>query len=1072
VVLPTNPPYEVRFEHTTNYHWDVFSQNATEKIGGDPASAEGPFGFGKALELDEDANQCVVDDSFRSADDLCIQDPSNCPEGFAVSLFYKNSFSFNPQDLEEKDLTKFKRRYILSTGGGLGSPGVGIFLKGPYLGADLSTGNSTWSLTIKGTLPRNATWNNIAIRWKPPVTTQEAYNNLTAEKRFDEIGGLEVFLNLDKIGHIIEPKLGCDCDDAPPAGGEGGDGTPAGGEGGDAPPVGGEGGDGTAITTTTAPTTTTEATRSTQGATERSTTRSAEGGTERSTTRSAQRSTEEATQGTTEVTTGIVDCPCTPAYTVQTALRKPTVMLGCHKTNSDQTYRDFLGGVYDEVAVWTKHVPDSELAVFMGGYKESFNSVPMNDLIDMMNGVDMSDPAQADTALDVLNSVVDGGGTTPIFRNIYPTTTPFTTENTGSTESSEAKAATEAGAAKEENATEETTTQQDTTTPVSDTKDFDETMKMKQLLMKMTKLKNVPANVTMDMAMKKMEMSKLVGNVLNPIYTGWHQVGEIPGEGGAHQLRESTEQYLMTVLERTVLDQTGRFALEVHGSNSFQQAYKQSTATAIRTNGAYQSSVQFPMPSNARKRFKRQTNTRTDSIFDNSMLVLNALEEWSDIAEYLEVPKHIFSGSCADKDVSYFFDIIKDFPDPGWKNPVAMEVKNVRLDSKVMSISARANSWNNNQFSESCKPDPKLVLSKKIMIYLTTKSNEKSKRQLMFHEDEETTTIAKRHCVKWNPDIGPHGAWDTKDIKTIAINENSASCMSDKLGTFAILAELVEEPRMDDEMSWLTVCKIMGYITSVISLVIFILMIQLSSYLWEQFNILHMNLSLAIIIGHVCMLVADLEVIKEDRHICTIIGCLIQFSYTAAAVLLTAETHACFKAITSGLVGGRAVMYLPFCWGIPFIILGYDVFVNLKEMGTDPQCMVGWDNFVKWHLFSPIITAAGISLVLMFIVLCNLPNSAVRKTSIIEELSSVAGGLLLTVFLFATTWAFGVLAYIKTPDIALPDFYPVFQVLNSWSGVTTFLFLGVSSTRFRTVIQGDVLNRKDAIMKMAAKDTA
>ena len=33
--------------------------------------------------------------------------------------------------------------------------------------------------------------------------------------------------------------------------------------------------------------------------------------------------------------------------------------------------------------------------------EESFNSVPMNDLIDMMNGVDMSDPAQADTALDV-----------------------------------------------------------------------------------------------------------------------------------------------------------------------------------------------------------------------------------------------------------------------------------------------------------------------------------------------------------------------------------------------------------------------------------------------------------------------------------------------------------------------------------------------------------------------------------------------------------------------------------------------------------------------------------------------
>ena len=31
-------------------------------------------------------------------------------------------------------------------------------------------------------------------------------------------------------------------------------------------------------------------------------------------------------------------------------------------------------------------------------------------------------------------------------------------------------------------------------------------------------------------------------------------------------------------------------------------------------------------------------------------------------------------------------------------------------------------------------------------------------------------------------------------------------------------------------------------------------------------------------------------------------------------------------------------------------------------MGTDPMCMVGWDNFVKWHLFSPIITAAGVGI--------------------------------------------------------------------------------------------------------------
>ena len=77
---------------------------------------------------------------------------------------------------------------------------------------------------------------------------------------------------------------------------------------------------------------------------------------------------------------------------------------------------------------------------------------------------------------------------------------------------------------------------------------------------------------------------------------------------------------------------------------------------------------------------------------------------------------------------------------------------------------------------------------------------------------------------------------------------------------------------------------------------------------------------------------------------------------------------------------------------------------------------------------------------------------------------------------FSTTWAFAPLAYLRFPDIALPDFYSAFQVkklivfvisqtqyllqvLNSWTGALVFVLLGLGSTRFRAVVTGGVNTR-------------
>ena len=150
------------------------------------------------------------------------------------------------------------------------------------------------------------------------------------------------------------------------------------------------------------------------------------------------------------------------------------------------------------------------------------------------------------------------------------------------------------------------------------------------------------------------------------------------------------------------------------------------------------------------------------------------------------------------------------------------------------------------------------------------------------------------------------------------------------------------------------------------------------------------------------------------------------------------------QAITGGIIDGRSCAYLPLGWGVPMIALGYNIHASLMDFGDDPKCFVGWSNIVKWQFFLPLLVGAGVcevcrvtntnnliiqlSLLAIVIVTCNLATPAIRKSSILEELSSVSAGLIAMVLFYCITWAFGPLAFIRFPDLAIPDFYPVFQV--------------------------------------------
>ena len=126
-------------------------------------------------------------------------------------------------------------------------------------------------------------------------------------------------------------------------------------------------------------------------------------------------------------------------------------------------------------------------------------------------------------------------------------------------------------------------------------------------------------------------------------------------------------------------------------------------------------------------------------------------------------------------------------------------------------------------------------------------------------------------------------------------------------------------------------------------------------------------------------------------------------------------------------------------------------------MGNDPRCMIGWENPVKTLFGAMMIGSAIGAVVLMLIVMCNMHTSALRKRIFVEELSSVAQGLTFLVLLFAVNWSWFPLVYLKFDEWEIPDFYPAFQITNSWMGFFAFLGIGISSPRFRNTI---IMNRK------------
>jgi hypothetical protein len=546
----------------------------------------------------------------------------------------------------------------------------------------------------------------------------------------------------------------------------------------------------------------------------------------------------------------------------------------------------------------------------------------------------------------------------------------------------------------------------------------------------------------------------------------------------AHMVRENTKNYLMELIQRRDFFGPKRdipdYAGMRNSTTNFATEIIRLDALTFQGLGAThpESYFQFPNWKNERVWNKVKSNfgismepiDKVDGIILKNVQVLFVYNT----DNLLIVPSILFSGDCADNHVAMVSTIYDAFPDPGRKNPVTIPINKMKLDSKVIEVDVisipRVDSKRKGQ---RCTPDLKLLIRRPLRLSFELKSGRNKSRgairdgtrSLKFHGDEQPNEIQSKYCVIWNPNIGPLGAWDTDDVKMVWSDDTLAECTSTRFGTFGIVVEIYEPPTVPDDLQWLLVTKMVGYAFSILLLTIFAISVLLSKYLWEMFHIIGMNFAFALLSSDIVMVLSELDSFRNDHDKCTLVGFGIHFFYVATSALLASLAFAVFMATTSGIIGGYTEVYLCIAWGIAFLTFGINVYSNLDIMGDDPRCMIGWVNEVKLYFGSLVLTGGVIALILMLVVMCNIHTSAMRKRSLVDELTSLAQGLTLLVLLFAITWIWFPLTYLHFDSLELPDFYPAFQVLNSWMGVFAFLGIGVGSKRFRTIVRGQAKNR-------------
>ncbi|CAB4062825.1 unnamed protein product [Lepeophtheirus salmonis] len=693
----------------------------------------------------------------------------------------------------------------------------------------------------------------------------------------------------------------------------------------------------------------------------------------------------------------------------------PVLMVGCSWNYDDQKFEHFFNGIIDEVTIWGQSLKKNSshdlVPLFYGGYSDSYRNINPKQFKAMLKNIDLENPYDASLAASVLEAMLIPS---PTEASLFPTrTTTMPPSTTTTTTTSTMKIP---SSNKSQNSSSINAKYSPQLSPLL-TKSREELaaaqLSLQDALLSMVK---GPSNKLHFELPKNVEIRFSLVAIIFKILSGadeenvakWKAVFESnPRHEGPPLIFRHLHEYIleyMSVIDTTSYERstyfdprTRIFNISTSGQDFVFSAYKLAA-------DKLSSQVRLTYPNY--KSYEWETTN---------------YEKFGEPRDEFSVPTGMFNDKkeCQNLPISIIMSVHNEYRQitPKRRNPFYIKSKKWFLDSKVFIAKFQINldpSLPNPALLDKCEISPNYMQWNPLRATFYHKQaikvfpfwSRKLRRKREINPDDykynknnifsnfRPTGIERRTCVLWNEDFDENGAWDPRKCEAVTSQSDMTVCECKEWGTMAVIAELTEEiPGSSSCSMSYNIVKYIGLTLSLFSLGVFIAICFVSKYVWDMFHLLRAQTSFAWLLSMICMVLSELPAINESINSNIVIGLLLIYFYTCTLLWLLNESHATFKAITSGIINKRFIIYVPFGYGVSLIPVGLAFVLYNSELGSDPLCFISYNNKTKSWFFYAFYALIGTSIILNIISLLNLNTPQTKSTKVVPQIKAQTFGL-------------------------------------------------------------------------------
>nr|XP_032823761.1 adhesion G-protein coupled receptor D1 [Petromyzon marinus] len=317
---------------------------------------------------------------------------------------------------------------------------------------------------------------------------------------------------------------------------------------------------------------------------------------------------------------------------------------------------------------------------------------------------------------------------------------------------------------------------------------------------------------------------------------------------------------------------------------------------------------------------------------------------------------------------------------------------------------------------------------------------------VLLHEREMDASNSSLRVQLWCAFLDfssePQGVWSNAGCARTQGNGSFSVCKCTHLTNFAILMQVTPLQLSEHHQRALSTISYIGCAISItclcITLITFAILSSVST-IRNQRYLIHANLSLAILLAQVFLLISGH--FSPGTLGCKVLSVLLHFLYLSAFAWMLVEGLHLYSMVVKvfGSEDSSQALYYGIGWGAPLIISIVSVSSALGSYGEESNCWLSITGGAIWAFVAPALCVIAVNIVILVTVTRIITRISAENYRMHGDLNSFrltvkAVAVLLPIL--GISWLFGVLAVNESTVL----FQYLFAIFNSLQGGFIFLF--------------------------------